>query len=139
MSYVIRQVAKDLLTLEKAISECISNRERYEPVNGACRAEIDHAKEFHVTGLFSGKVGGITGSFGSKFCVRQPSHEPSLPFHLVRSHPSNLGANDPGFINGSSAHDDALLNEDTITNGEFLCLNDLSALAKAGQQASHRH
>lgn len=45
MSYVIRQVAKDLLTLEKAISECISNRERYEPVNGACRAEIDHAKE----------------------------------------------------------------------------------------------
>ena len=45
MSYVIRQVAKDLLTLEKAISECISDRERYEPVNGACRAEIEHAKE----------------------------------------------------------------------------------------------
>ena len=44
MSYVIRQVAKDLITLEKAISECISNRERYEPVNGACRAEIEHAK-----------------------------------------------------------------------------------------------
>ena len=44
MSYVIRQLQKTFSHLKKAISECISNRERYEPVNGACRAEIEHAK-----------------------------------------------------------------------------------------------
>lgn len=45
MSYVTRQIAKDLEILEKAIAEILSNREKYEPVNGSCRAEIEHAKE----------------------------------------------------------------------------------------------
>lgn len=43
--YTLRQVAKDLKNLESAMAECIINREVYEPLNNACRAEIEHANE----------------------------------------------------------------------------------------------